>query len=124
VEAIKERPTIRFYRDTDLVELAERAVGMRLSATIPTEVEALMLIKCESNVYTSSVARKILAIRNVVSVYEISGDFDVEARIAAGNIADLNDTLERIRGIKGVASTNTRFIFKKFESAVNAKKIS
>lgn len=124
VEAIKERPTIRFYRDTDLVELAERTIGTRLSATMPSDVEALMLIKCESNVYTSSVARKILAIRNVVSVYEISGDFDIESRIAAGNISDLNDTLERIRGIKGVASTNTRFIFKKFESTVNAKKIS
>jgi len=117
VEAIKDRPTIRFYRDTDLVELAERITGTRLSASIPTEVEALMLIKCESNVYTTSVARKVLAIKNVASVYEISGDFDIEARIVAGNISDLNETLERIRGVKGVASTNTRFIFKKFESS-------
>lgn len=116
VQTIKDKPMIRFYRDADLVELAERMTGLSLAASIPTQVEALMLIKCESNIYTTAVARKVLAIRNVASVYEISGDFDVEARVVANSIAELNDALERIRGIRGVQSTNTRFIFKKFET--------
>lgn len=116
LSAIKEKPEIRSYRDTDLLELAERATGKRLEVQIPKKIEALVLVKCESNVYTTAVARRILWIKGIERVIEISGDFDIEAHIQVDSISQMNEVLENIRVIKGVTSTNTRVILKKFNS--------
>jgi 2-isopropylmalate synthase len=74
------------------------------------------MVKCESNVYTTSVARRILWIKGVDRVLEISGDFDIEALINVDSISQMNEVLEEIRVIKGVESTNTRVVLKKFNS--------
>jgi len=116
VKAIKDRPEVGSFRDADLIELAEKATGSNFSADIPRYTEALVLVKCESNVHTSSIARKIRAIKGVSRVYEISGDYDIELSLTAKTTPELNDCLEKIRVIDGVVSTNTRIILKKFES--------
>jgi len=114
--AIKERPTITNFRDADLIELAESITGMKFQANVPEAIEATMLIKCESNVYTSSIARKVRVVRGVRKVYEISGDYDIEVFIVAASTPELNNSLEKIRESEGVVATNTRLIFKKFDS--------
>ena len=114
--AIKDRPEIRSYRDTDLLELAEKATGKRLEVQVPKKIEAIVMIKCESNVYTTAVARRILWIKGIERVLEISGDFDIEALINVESISQMNEVLENVRVIKGVTSTNTRVVLKKFNS--------
>ncbi len=114
--SIKERADVRSFRDTDLLELAEKATGKRLEVHVPKKIEALVMVKCESNVYTTAVARRILWIKGVERVLEISGDFDIEARINVDSISQMNDALESIRVIKGVTATNTRMVLKKFNS--------
>ena len=116
VEKIKERTEVGSFRDPDLIELAEKSTGLNFSAQIPQYTEALVLVKCESNVHTSSIARKIRVMRGVNRVYEISGDYDVELSLTARTTPELNDCLERIRTIDGVVSTNTRLVLKKFEN--------
>ncbi len=116
IAAIKERPEVRSYRDVDLLELAEKATGKRLEVHVPKKIEALVMIKCESNVYTTAVARRILWIRGVERVLEISGDFDIEVIINVDSVTQLNEVLENIRVIKGVTATDTRVVLKKFNS--------
>jgi 2-isopropylmalate synthase len=117
ITAVKERPEIRSYKDVDLLELAEKATGKKLEIQIPKRIEALVMVKCESNVYTSSVARRILWIKGVDNVLEISGDFDIETLISVDSISQMNEVLEEIRVIKGVEATNTRVVLKKFNSS-------
>jgi 2-isopropylmalate synthase len=116
LSAIKERPEIRSYRDIDLLELAEKATGKKLEVQVPKKIEALVMVKCESNVYTTSVARRILWIRGVERVLEISGDFDIEVLLKVDSISQMNEVLENIRVIKGVTATNTRVVLKKFNA--------
>jgi 2-isopropylmalate synthase len=117
LEIIKSRPSVTKYRDADLLDLAERVSGRRLKPVIPESIEALISVKCESNVYTSSVARKIGAIKGVLRVYEVSGDYDIEVELTAGSMAELNECLESIREVKGIIGTNTKFVLKRFEGA-------
>ncbi len=117
VQKIKERTEIGSFRDADLIDLVEKSTGLDFTPEIPQCTEALVFVKCESNVHTSSVARKIRVIRGVNRVYEISGDYDVELSFTAKTTPELNDCLERIRSIDGVVGTNTRLVLKKFENA-------
>lgn len=114
VQAIKNRPEIRNYRDADLVELAEKVTGLSFSVEVPRSIEAMMAVKCSSNVYTTSIARRIRSVRGIAEVCEISGDFDVEVRILADSTQQLNECLEKIRSIEGVEATETRLVLKRF----------
>lgn len=118
LQAIKERPEVRSYRDVDLLELAEKAAGKKLEIQVPKKIEALVLVKCESNVYTTAVARRILWIKGVEKVLEISGDFDIEVMLNVESVNQMNEVLENIRKIKGVTATNTRIILKKFNNEI------
>jgi len=115
VKAIKNESNVTRFRDVDLLELSEKISGRDFSAKIPHRIEALILIKCKSNVYTSAIARKLRAIKGVDKVYEISGDHDIEISLIANSTTELNDTLERIREVEGVVATETRLVLKKFE---------
>lgn len=115
-QRIKERAEIGSFRDSDLIDLAEKSTGLDFSPEIPQYTEALVLVKCQSNVHTSSIARKIRVIRGVKRVCEISGDYDIELSFTASTTPELNDCLERIRSIDGVLTTNTRLVLKTFEN--------
>ena len=114
VQTIKNRPEVRNYRDADLVDLAEKVTGLSFSVEVPRSIEAMMTVKCRSNVYTTSIARRIRAVRGITEVCEISGDFDVEVRILADSTQQLNECLEKIRSIEGVEATETRLVLKRF----------
>ena len=115
VQEIKNSPRLTRFRDVDIIELSEKISGQNFSAKIPHKIEALILIRCKSNVYTSAIARKIRAIKGVDRVYEISGDYDIEITLNANSTIELNDVLERIREVDGVVATETRLVLRKFE---------
>ncbi|MEM2840013.1 MAG: homocitrate synthase [Candidatus Bathyarchaeia archaeon] len=115
VQEIKERPTITKFRDADLIELAEKITGRNLQAEIPTKVEALIRVKCESNIYTTAIARRLKALKKINKVYEVTGNYDIEVTVIAESTAELNEILERIREIEGVEATETQLVLKKFE---------
>jgi 2-isopropylmalate synthase len=116
VKAIKERPTVTRFRDADLIGLAEQITGKTLQAEVPTKVEAILRIKCESNVYTTAIARRLRAFKTIKKVYEVTGNYDIEVTIDADSTVDLNQILERIREIDGVRATETQLVLKKFET--------
>ena len=110
---IKANPTARYFRDVDLLELAEEVTGRVLKPRPPERIEALIQVKCDSNVYTTSVTRRLSVIQGVKEVMEISGDYDILVRVEAKDTNELNQTIEAIRGVKGVASTLTSLVLKK-----------
>jgi 2-isopropylmalate synthase len=116
VESIKRNPVMRNYRDVDMVDLAEKASGLKFAAAVPQRVEILIFVKCDSNIYTTAVARKISSLKGVIDVNEVSGEFDIAAKVIADSVSELNQTLEGIRGVGGVIGTTSSLILKKFET--------
>jgi 2-isopropylmalate synthase len=110
---IKSNPTIRFYRDVDLLELAEEVTGRILKPRPPEHIEAIISVKCDSNVYTTSVTRRLSVISGVKEVMEISGDYDIIVKVEAKDSSELNQIIESIRAVKGVKSTLTSLVLKK-----------
>ena len=113
VRRIKQRPDIRYLRDEDLLEIASEVTGKPLALVTPRGVEAIILVKTESNVYTTSIARRLSLIPGVVEVMEVTGDNDIVLRLRAPNPEQLNQIIEQIRSIPGVASTYTMLVLKK-----------
>lgn len=99
--------------DADILEIAERVTG-RMMDIIPREIDALVMLEVESHIYTTSVVRRMRSFRNVVSIYEITGEFDVSAVISVENVMALNNLIEEIRRLPGVKRTETRVILKKY----------
>jgi DNA-binding Lrp family transcriptional regulator len=50
--------------------------------------------------------------KEVAEVYEISGEYDIQVKVLAPSVSELNECLEKIRGIKGVSGTHTHLILK------------
>jgi len=111
VEEVKRADAPRL-RDEELLEILERVTGTPYRARVSKMVEAYIWLRVANNVYTTSVARRAAALANVVSVAEITGDYDIVVKVVASSIEELNRTIEEIRGIKGVASTLTNIVLK------------
>jgi 2-isopropylmalate synthase len=103
----------RFLRDVDLLEIAEEVTGKVLKPRPPERIEAIVSIKCDSNVYTTAVTRRLSVIQGVKEVMEISGDYDILAKVEAKDSVELNTIIENIRSVKGVSSTLTSLVLKK-----------
>ncbi|MCX8205110.1 MAG: Lrp/AsnC ligand binding domain-containing protein [Candidatus Nezhaarchaeota archaeon] len=113
LRSLRTGPARRVVGDADLASFIEEVVGAR-PAPAQRRVEAVVMVQCVSNVHTSTVARRVLSVEGVEGVEEISGEFDIEVRLSADNLVQLNERLDRIRSIKGVAGTRTIFILKKY----------
>nr|WP_287069161.1 homocitrate synthase [Pyrobaculum sp.] len=99
-------------RDEDLLEILEKVSNMKFKVIVNRHIEAYVWLKVANNVYTTSVARRVATLKNVVSVSEITGDYDIVVKIIAENTEELNRVIENIREIKGVASTLTSIVLK------------
>jgi 2-isopropylmalate synthase len=110
---IKANPSARFYRDVDLLELAENVTGRILKPRPPENIQAIVSVKCDSNVYTTAVTRRLSVVQGVKEVMEISGDYDIIVKVEAKDTNELNQIIESIRSVKGVRSTLTSLVLKK-----------
>ena len=88
---------------------------------IPHDISALVMVEVESQVYTSSVVRRVRGFANVSHVYEITGDYDVSAFVNVENVMALNNLIEEIRNVPGVKRTETRLVLKKYPANGNGK---
>jgi 2-isopropylmalate synthase len=111
VEEVK-RSNARRLRDEDLLEILEKVTNTPYRAKVNKHIEAYVWLKVANNVYTTSVARQLAALRNVVSVSEITGEYDIVVKVVAENTEELNQAIEGIREVKGVASTLTSLVLK------------
>ena len=76
------------------------------------KTSAITLISVSSTADTSAVSSKLMKLGSVEVVYEITGQYDIAAIIAAPAIVEINKCIDDIRKIEGVSDTNTVIILK------------
>lgn len=76
------------------------------------KTSAITLISVASTADTSAVSNRLMKLGGVEVVYEITGQYDIAAIIAAPAIAEINKCIDDIRKIEGVSDTNTVIILK------------
>jgi isopropylmalate/homocitrate/citramalate synthase len=81
--------------DTDIFEIAEQVTGRAIDV-IPHDISAMVMLEVDSHVYTSSVVRRLRGFKNVANVYEITGDFDINAFVNVEDVMALNNLIEEI----------------------------
>jgi DNA-binding Lrp family transcriptional regulator len=86
------------------------SVPADLCLRTPLGVEALVMVDTVVGSSSNNIIKDILETPGVTSVKEISGEFDAVAFIKTKSIKELNESVDLIREIKGVASTETRII--------------
>jgi 2-isopropylmalate synthase len=99
--------------DADILEIAEQVTGRTIDV-IPHDISAMVMLEVESHVYTTAVVRRLRGIKHVSNVYEITGDYDVNAFVNVENMMALNNLIEEIRTVQGVKRTETRMVLKKY----------
>jgi DNA-binding Lrp family transcriptional regulator len=76
------------------------------------KTSAITLISVSSTADTSAVSQRLMKLGGVEVVYEITGQYDIAAIIAAPAIVEINKSIDDIRKIEGVSDTNTVIILK------------
>ena len=76
------------------------------------KTSAITLISVSSTADTSAVSHTLMKLAGVEVVYEITGQYDIAAIIAAPAIVEINKCIDDIRKIDGVSDTNTVIILK------------
>jgi Lrp/AsnC family leucine-responsive transcriptional regulator len=108
------------------VNLSEGAVRKRIKALVDSGAirrftvkvgltegtEAIALLSVDPTLPTSEVSKALKQLSNVETVYEITGQYDIAVIISGFNITEVDECLEKIRRLQGVANTNTMIILR------------
>ncbi len=115
-----------FVEIANTIGLSESAVRRRVKNLIDNNIikkftieinhsektSAITLISVASTSDTSTVTSKLLKLKGVDVVYEITGQYDIAAIISAPEISEINSYIDEVRKIEGVSDTNTVIILK------------
>jgi len=74
--------------------------------------QAITLLTANTAYPTQEVSRKIQAIPNVETTYEVSGEYDIVAVIGGMNMTEVNECIEKIRMVEGIVKTNTMIVLR------------
>ena len=97
IKTLSDEGVIRKF--TAKISLAEGAQAITLLATNPAHP-------------TQEVSKKIQAIPNVETVYEVTGEYDIVAVISGMNVTEVNECIEKIRRVEGIMKTNTMIVLR------------
>jgi Lrp/AsnC family transcriptional regulator, regulator for asnA, asnC and gidA len=94
--------------------LVDRTIIKRFTIELGAsdKTSAITLISVASTADSSAVSNQLMNLNGVRVVYEITGQYDIAAIIAAPAIADINKCIDDIRKIEGVSDTDTVIILK------------
>jgi len=59
----------------------------------------------------TEVLRELRQIKDITESYELYGDFDIMVKLESQEKERLQAIVQKLRGIKGIASTNTNYVF-------------
>jgi DNA-binding Lrp family transcriptional regulator len=74
--------------------------------------QAITLLTANPACPTQEVSKKIQAIPNVETTYEVSGEYDIVAIISAMKMTEVNECIEKIRMVEGIVKTNTMIVLR------------
>ena len=126
IEILKKDGRVTYSNIGKRIGLSEGAVRKRIKALVDSGAirrftvkvgltegaEAIALLSVDPSLPTSDVSKALKKFSNVETVYEITGQYDIAVIISGLNIADVDECLEKIRQLKGVANTNTMIILR------------
>ncbi len=85
-----------------------------LDYDVPDEVVALILVKTQPPIQVPEVSQKIVGHPRVDRVYEVTGEYDIVVVARARSTKDINEIIDYIRGIPGVAGTYTMIVLRTY----------
>ena len=108
------------------IDLSEGAIRKRIKALVDSGTirrftvkvgltegaEAIALLSVDPSLPTSEVSQELKKFSKVETVYEITGEYDIAVTISGLNITEVNECLEKIRSLNGVANTNTMIVLR------------
>lgn len=80
--------------------------------SITDEVKVLILVKILPGYNVPEVAEKIFQLRMAENIFEVTGDYDIVVIASLPSINSVNDLIDKIRSVNGVATTNTHIVLK------------
>jgi DNA-binding Lrp family transcriptional regulator len=126
VKLLKEDGRSGYVEIGKQIGLSEGAVRRRVQALLDSGVirkftikvgvtegaEAITLLATNPAYPTQEVSKKIQAIPNVETIYEVTGEYDIIAVIGGMNVNEVNECIEKIRRVEGIRKTNTMIILR------------
>ncbi len=94
--------------------LQEQGIIKRFTIEVDEEfqVSAVIFLQFESSSLPGGIIEKIAKVPGVQAIYELTGRFDAIVIISASRISELNERIDRIRGVDGVKSTETAVVLR------------
>jgi len=74
--------------------------------------QAITLLTVNPAHPTQEVSKKIQAIPNVETIYEVTGEYDIVAVTSGMNVTEVNECIEKIRRVEGIMKTNTMIVLR------------
>ena len=74
--------------------------------------QAITMLTTNPAYPTQELSKKIQAIPNVETTYEVSGEYDIIAVIGGANMTEVNECIEKIRVVEGILKTNTMIVLR------------
>jgi Lrp/AsnC family leucine-responsive transcriptional regulator len=74
--------------------------------------EAITLLAIDPAYPTQEVSKKIQALPNVETTYEVTGEYDIVAVIGGMNVMEVNESIDKIRSVEGIMKTNTMIVLR------------
>ena len=75
-------------------------------------VRSLTMISVDPSVPTYIIPKKVEDLSGIESIYEVTGEYDIICVVSQRDIEGLNQTIEEIRKLDGVAKTNTVIVLR------------
>lgn len=102
--AIRKR--IKTLTETGIIRKFTIKIGVTEGA------EAITLLATNPAYPTHKVSEKIREISNVETLYEVTGEYDIVAVISGMSVAEVNESIDKIRRVEGIMKTNTIIILR------------
>ncbi len=126
IKLLKDNARSGYGEIGDKVNLSEGAVRKRIKilseqgiirkftvkVAVAEGAQAITLLAINPGHPTQEVSKKIQAIPNVETTYEVSGEYDIVAVIGGMNITEVNECIEKIRTVEGIVKTNTMIVLR------------
>ena len=100
------RKRIKTLTDSGVIRKFTVKVGVAEGA------EAIALLSVNPSLPTQEVSKKIQAISNVETIYEVTGEYDIVAVISGMNVVEVNECIEKIRRVEGLMKSNTMIVLR------------
>ncbi len=126
IKILKENARTTYVEIGRLLKLSEGTVRNRVQALIDSGVitkftievslsvgiRALIMASIEPTTPTLQVSNIIRELNGIEKIYEVTGEYEIVCVVTSANIEGLNQTIEDIRAIPGVTSTNTIIVLR------------